>query len=110
MRASGVAKRGNRVQAGGMGAARHALRPIWLARPVTRRTPCCCARPARVRPSSPPRHVCARAQVVEPKRIKLKEAEGQLEVVMTALRTKQAELKQVMDKLAQLDADLQVGG
>lgn len=28
---------------------------------------------------------------------------------MRALRTKQAELKEVMDKLAALDADLQVG-
>lgn len=46
-------------------------------------------------------------KVVEPKRNKLKEAEGQLEVVMGALRGKQAELKAVMDKLAQLDADLQ---
>ena len=46
-------------------------------------------------------------QVVEPKRIKLKESEGELNVVMTALRAKQAELKAVMDKLAALDADLQ---
>lgn len=45
---------------------------------------------------------------VEPKRQKLREAEGQLEVVMGALRAKQAELKVVMDKLARLDADLQV--
>ncbi|GLI65190.1 hypothetical protein VaNZ11_008652 [Volvox africanus] len=44
---------------------------------------------------------------VEPKRQKLREAEGQLEVVMGALRAKQAELKLVMDKLARLDADLQ---
>jgi len=48
------------------------------------------------------------AQVVEPKRQKLKEAEAEMEVVMSALRTKQAELKEVMDKLAELDADLQV--
>lgn len=46
---------------------------------------------------------------VEPKRQKLREAEAQLGVVMSALRAKQAELKQVMDKLASLDADLQVG-
>lgn len=49
------------------------------------------------------------AKVVEPKRAKLKESEGELEVVMSALRSKQAELKEVMDKLAALDADLQVG-
>jgi len=48
------------------------------------------------------------SQVVGPKRQKLKEAEEQMEVVMSALRTKQAELKEVMDKLAELDADLQV--
>jgi hypothetical protein len=46
--------------------------------------------------------------VVEPKRQKLKEAEETLEVVMRQLRTKQAELKEVLDKLAALDADLQV--
>lgn len=45
---------------------------------------------------------------MEPKRQKLKEAEAALEVVMGALRTKQAELKEVMDKLAALDRDLQV--
>ena len=32
-----------------------------------------------------------------------------MKVVMTDLRAKQAELKAVMDKLAALDADLQVG-
>lgn len=47
-------------------------------------------------------------QVVEPKKKKLGEAEAELEVVMTALRGKQAELKEVMDKLASLDADLRV--
>jgi len=46
-------------------------------------------------------------KVVEPKRQKLKEAEAEMEVVMSALRTKQAALKEVMDKLAELDADLQ---
>jgi dynein heavy chain len=49
-------------------------------------------------------------QVVEPKRQKLKEAEETLEVVMKQLRAKQAELKEVLDKLAALDADLQVRG
>ncbi|MEW5299252.1 MAG: hypothetical protein WDW36_002285 [Sanguina aurantia] len=47
------------------------------------------------------------AKVVEPKRAKLKESEGELAVVMSALRSKQAELREVMDKLAALDADLQ---
>ncbi len=50
------------------------------------------------------------AKVVGPKKQKLGEAEVELEVVMSALRTKQAELKAVMDKLAALDADLQVKG
>ncbi len=48
------------------------------------------------------------AKVVEPKKKKLGEAEAELAVVMTALRGKQAELKEVMDKLSSLDADLQV--
>ncbi len=45
--------------------------------------------------------------MVEPKRQKLAEAEATLSVVMGALREKQAALKQVLDKLAALDADLQ---
>jgi len=46
------------------------------------------------------------AKVVAPKRARLAEAEGELAIVMTALRKKQAELKAVLDKLAALDADL----
>lgn len=46
--------------------------------------------------------------MVEPKRKKLKESEEQLAIVMGALQKKQAELKEVMDKLAELDADLTV--
>ncbi|KAL3158235.1 hypothetical protein ABBQ38_010487 [Trebouxia sp. C0009 RCD-2024] len=46
------------------------------------------------------------AKVVEPKKAKLAEAEGQLDVVMTALRGKQAKLQEVLSKLASLDADL----
>ncbi|KAF6266164.1 dynein heavy chain 9 [Scenedesmus sp. NREL 46B-D3] len=46
------------------------------------------------------------AKVVGPKKEALKQAEGELEVVITALRAKQAELKAVLDKLAALDADL----
>ncbi|GFH10422.1 uncharacterized protein HaLaN_05732 [Haematococcus lacustris] len=49
-------------------------------------------------------------KVVEPKRQKLAEAESALEVVMRTLRGKQAELKEVLDKLAALDADLQARG
>ncbi|GMH33280.1 hypothetical protein BSKO_01114 [Bryopsis sp. KO-2023] len=47
------------------------------------------------------------AKLVGPKKQKLGEAEQELEVVMSALRTKQAELQEVLDKLAALDADLQ---
>lgn len=47
------------------------------------------------------------AKVVGPKKLALGQAEKELEVVMSALRTKQAELKAVLDKLAALDADLQ---
>ncbi|WIA36351.1 hypothetical protein OEZ86_007670 [Tetradesmus obliquus] len=46
------------------------------------------------------------AKVVGPKKEALKQAQGELEVVMTALRAKQAELQAVLDKLAALDADL----
>jgi dynein heavy chain len=45
-------------------------------------------------------------KVVEPKKKKLGESEAELAVVMGALRTKQAALKEVLDKLAALDADL----
>jgi hypothetical protein len=60
-------------------------------------------------PVFPPSLPLLAHQVVEPKKKKLAESEAELEIVMTALRGKQAELKAVMDKLAQLDADLQVG-
>lgn len=50
----------------------------------------------------------APSQVVEPKRQKLAESEATLGEVMKALRLKQAELQEVMDKLAALDADLTV--
>jgi dynein heavy chain, axonemal len=46
-------------------------------------------------------------KVVEPKKLKLAEAEQELAVVMAALQKKQAALKEVLDKLATLDADLQ---
>lgn len=62
---------------------------------------CVCALTACDAPNAP--------QVVEPKRQKLAEAEAEMEIVMAALRTKQAQLKEVMDKLAELDADLTVG-
>lgn len=45
------------------------------------------------------------AKVVAPKKIKLKGAEAELEVAMTGLRGKQAELKEVMDKLNKLQSD-----
>lgn len=46
------------------------------------------------------------AKVVEPKRKRLGESEGELAVVMGALAEKQAALKEVLDKLAALDADV----
>ncbi|DBB17910.1 TPA: hypothetical protein ACH3X3_002922 [Trebouxia sp. C0006] len=46
------------------------------------------------------------AKVVEPKKAKLAAAEEQLDIVMTALRGKQAKLQEVLTKLASLDADL----
>eukprot|EP00775_Hariotina_reticulata_P006671 gene6671-6895_t len=46
------------------------------------------------------------AKVVGPKKQALKQAEGELAVVMTALKAKQAELQVVLDKLAALGADL----
>lgn len=45
------------------------------------------------------------SQVVAPKKIKLKEAEGELKVAMDGLQAKQAELKEVMDRLAKLQSD-----
>ena len=45
-------------------------------------------------------------KVVEPKKKKLLESESELAVVMGALQVKQAALKEVLDKLAALDADL----
>lgn len=45
-------------------------------------------------------------QVVHPKRQKLAEAEATLSVVLGALRKKQGELQEVLNKLAALDADL----
>jgi dynein heavy chain, axonemal len=45
-------------------------------------------------------------KVVEPKKKKLGESEAELAVVMGALHEKQAALKEVLDKLAALDADL----
>jgi dynein heavy chain, axonemal len=46
-------------------------------------------------------------KVVEPKRKRLAEAEAELAVVMGALGEKQAALKEVLDKLAALDADVE---
>ena len=46
------------------------------------------------------------AKVVGPKKVMLAQAEADLNVVMTALRGKQAELQKVVDKLNALDADL----
>jgi dynein heavy chain, axonemal len=45
-------------------------------------------------------------KVVEPKKQKLNESEAELAVVMGALHVKQAALKEVLDKLAALSADL----
>lgn len=47
------------------------------------------------------------AKTVEPKRIMLREAEAELEVVMAGLNETRAELKQVEDKLAELNAGYQ---
>lgn len=46
------------------------------------------------------------AKVVGPKKLSLAGAEGQLSIVMGALREKQAALQKVVDKLNALDADL----
>ena len=47
------------------------------------------------------------AKVVEPKRIALKKAEGELTVMMAALKEKQDSLQQVLDKIAKLESDFQ---
>eukprot|EP00798_Chlamydomonas_sp_ICE-L_P020336 gene20336-27098_t len=46
------------------------------------------------------------AKVVAPKKIALKEAEGSYNIVMTALKEKQADLKEVMDRLGDLEGKL----
>ncbi|KAH0621603.1 hypothetical protein JD844_023101 [Phrynosoma platyrhinos] len=47
------------------------------------------------------------AKVVAPKKIKLNAAEGELKIAMDGLRKKQAALKEVQDKLAQLQLTLE---
>ncbi|CAK8675251.1 unnamed protein product [Clavelina lepadiformis] len=47
------------------------------------------------------------AKIVAPKKIKLKEAEGELNIAMTSLRKKQAALKEVQDKLKILQDKLE---
>lgn len=44
---------------------------------------------------------------VAPKRLKLNEAEGELKIAMDSLRKKQADLKEVQDKLALLQQTLE---
>lgn len=47
------------------------------------------------------------AKVVAPKKEKLAQAEGELEVAMESLQKKQAALKEVQDKLAKLQETLE---
>lgn len=48
------------------------------------------------------------AKVVAPKRASLQKAESEFAGLMSNLRTKQAELKAVMDKLQNLNDDLEI--
>ena len=47
------------------------------------------------------------AKVVAPKKIKLKEAQGELAVAMASLQKKQKSLKEVQEKLAKLEEKLE---